>query len=503
MRRSAIHMPRGSSLMLGSTFAQILTRTWPSTRSFLTERLGLVRDKDFVVGIRPPKSWGWPEPYEGPESYDNAITFNTGHVMMLASQDRKGSARGPSVNYIISDEALLLNKEQFDDEVVPTNRGNDNVFGHLPWNHGIHFASSMPIGPESKWLLNEAAYYHDERKIDVLSIWKQIVNVQIEMISQNDPKKYTELWNYAASLKSKIAPFVSKKGMLFTIGNAFDNIENVGLRYFRDTLSKMTYSRWLIEIMNQISDKVQDCFYLLSENHLYTNYDYTGLSIDSEVGDMNDCIYDGDCDKDAPLYIQPDWGARISVLTISQDKPNMVCFINEMYTLPEPGKIMVDDIANNFCNYYRKMRNKDVFIGKDRYGDIRQANSSKSYNEMFADVLTMNGFCVTFLSHRGGEPPMHEKYLLINKMLSGRYAWLPKIGINKDRCKNTIISMGNARVIEKNNKFEKDKSSEKDKSGIPPQEATHFSDSFDKILWIRFSEYLNKDASGGFIDIRL
>lgn len=497
-------MPRGSSLMLGSTFAQILTRTWPSTRSFLTERLGLVRDKDFVVGIRPPKAWGWPEPYEAPESFDNAITFSSGHVIMLASQDRKGSARGPSVNYIISDEALLLNKEQFDDEVTPTNRGNDNIFGHLPWNHGIHFASSMPIGPESKWLLNEAAYYMDERKIDILSIWKQIVNVQIEMIAQDDYKKFTELWNYAASVKAKIAPFVSKKGLLFTISNAFDNIDNVGLRYFKDTLSKMIYSHWLIEIMNQISDKVEDCFYLLSESHLYTRYDYSNITIESEVGDMNDCIYDGDCNKDMPLFVQPDWGARVSVITISQDdaRDNQVNFINEMYTLPAPGKIMVDDLATSLVNYYRRMRNRDIFIGRDKYGDIKQANSSKTYNEMFADVLTMHGFNVSFISHRGGEPPMHDKYMLINRMLSGRYPNMPKIGINKDRCKNLILSMGNARVIERDSKFEKDKRSEKDKSGIAPQEATHLSDSFDKILWIRFNDLLKKDH-GAWVDMRL
>lgn len=494
------HMPRGTSLMVAQTYAQILTRTWPATRSFLTERLGLIRDIHFKVGERPPKHW--PQPFEGPESYENSIVFNTGHVMMLASQDRKGSSRGPSISFAIADEALLMNKEQFDDEIVPTNRGNDTIFGHLRWNHGYHFASSMPISPESKWLLNEAKYYMEERKVDIISIWKQIVNIQIEMIEETNPQKFAEMWNYAASLKQKISPFVSKNGMLFSLGNAFDNIENVGLRYFKDSLAKMTYSRWLIEIMNQISDKVEDCFYMLTDNHLYTAYDYTGLTIASEVTDLNSCVFDSDCDKDAPLYIQPDWGARISVLTISQDKPKMVAFINELYTLPEPGKIMVDDLANKFCDYYKHMRNKDVMIGRDKYGDIRQANSSKSYNEMFADALTMRGFTVDWVQHRGGEPPMHEKYLLINKMLSGRYEWLPKIAINKDRCSNLILSMGNARVTEKDNKFGKDKSSEKDKSGVPPEQATHLSDSFDKILWIRFGDLLSKDSTG-FIDMKM
>lgn len=494
-------MPRGTSLNIASTYAQILTRTWPATRSFLTERMGLIRDVHFKVQERPPKHW--PQPMEGPETYENAIVFNTGHVMMLASQDRKGSSRGPSVNYILADEALTLNKEQFDDEVVPTNRGNDNIFGHLRWNHGYHFASSMPPGPESKWLLSAADYYMTERKVDIISIWKQIVNIQLEIIDETNPKRFMELWNNMVFLKQRIVPFVSKDGMLFNIGNAFDNIKNVGMRYFKDSLKKMTYQKWLIEIMNQINDKVEDCFYMLTDKHLYTSYDYSGLSLDSDVGDMRDCIYDGDCNKDLPLYIQPDWGARVSVLTVMQDAPdNQVNFINEFFTLPEPGKIMVDDIAQQLSSYYRKMRNRDIFIGRDRYGDIKQANNSKSYNESFADILTMNGFHVEFIQHRGGEPPMHDKYMLINKILSGRYQSLPRLGINKYRCPNLIASMGNARVIEKDNKYAKDKASERDKSGVPPQKATHLSDSLDKILWIRFGELLTRDP-GSFVDLRM
>jgi hypothetical protein len=81
--------------------------------------------------------------------FDNVISFANGNAILMLSQDRIGSARGPNVDYEILDEALTIDKERYDQETSPTNRGNEDIWGpnsgnHVPFHHGYHYVSSMP-----------------------------------------------------------------------------------------------------------------------------------------------------------------------------------------------------------------------------------------------------------------------------------------------------------------------------------------------------------------------
>jgi len=51
--------------------------------------------------------------------------------------------------------------------------------------------------------------------------------------------------------------------------------------------------------------------------------------------------------------------------------------------------------------------------------------------------------------------------------------------------------MNNAKVKDEDNKLEKNKNSERNSSGVPAEEATHFSDAADKIVWTKYCEYAN------------
>jgi hypothetical protein len=51
-------------------------------------------------------------------------------------------------------------------------------------------------------------------------------------------------------------------------------------------------------------------------------------------------------------------------------------------------------------------------------------------------------------------------------------------------------------------KLQKDKSSERKSSGVLPEEATHFSDAADKIVWTKYGEKL-KDKGGSFVPARV
>ena len=105
-------MPRALTSVTGQTFGQLLTRTLPSTFKLL-ELMGYkqhVSAKDpgnYIINRRPPDHFI--TPHEKIMKYDNFISFSNGNGLLLLSQDRAGSSRGPSVDYEILDDALRLN----------------------------------------------------------------------------------------------------------------------------------------------------------------------------------------------------------------------------------------------------------------------------------------------------------------------------------------------------------------------------------------------------------
>ena len=273
-------MPRGVTTLAQATYGQALTKTLPSTFKLL-EQLGYKRydtktkQGDYVVCRTPPE--GWYRPYEHLMSFEHCITFSNGHVLYILTQD--GNSRGPNADFNITDEALTLDKEQFDQEVAPTNRGNEHIFGRRSKNpiykhHGNAFFSSMPYEPEQKWLLEPAAYYEEERGIHLFDVWNRIVKLQMQLIDAKlaeDKALFREIWNETIRLRRTITPFVSADGTLFILASIFDNIANVGLSYIMNQYKVMDRLSFMIEILNFIVDKIDHCYYNLDERHRYYN----------------------------------------------------------------------------------------------------------------------------------------------------------------------------------------------------------------------------------------
>ncbi len=275
---------------------------------------------------------------------------------------------------------------------------------------------------------------------------------------------------------------------------------------------------FLIEIMNMIMDKVDSCYYnIIPEKHVYynayqdgfirdlaenTNYDFKRLA-------QHDSRYDKDCDPSRPLEIVPDWGAAISLFVVCQEhnydfvrseftgKP-IHCFIKEFFAKPDPAKkdIVINELVDQFDAYYSTHNKREVIYYRDRYGDNKLPNSSKSFNEQAIDRLEKKGWMVTALVHGGMEPPHHDKYLLWGNLLIENNDKYPSIRFNGTNCPYLIVSMNNTEVVEKKDgKFEKNKNSERRESGVPPEEATHFSDAVDKIIWTKYGKLLHNNST--------
>lgn len=515
MKRIVETMPRSSSIITGRTYTQILTRTIPPTIAFF-EKLGYVRNKDFFIGKKPPKSWKWKEPYQAPVSYDHYFVFGSpkGSVgFHLASQDRVGSGRGFNTDFEFTDESLTLDIDRYNKEIHATNRGNLHEFGHLPWHHGSHHSTSMPYSKDGKWLLEAGNYYEQEAGIRYKELWNRVVRMQIDLleIPKDKPKEFAMQWNEIQRLRRRMTPFPSKDGMLFTLSNAFDNLDNVGLSYIRDQYKTTPHLTFLIEIMNMIIDKVEDCYYNLDpDKHVYhDSYNYSYIdSLDYDfkrLGSPNS-RFDKDVDRNQPLKMVQDWGAAISWIIIGQDntlvdrdKRLTKNYVKEFYAKPQTGHVMIDDVIDQFCEYYKHHNDKTVIYYKDKYGDERQANSTMTYNQQAIDRLRSKGWHVILHEEKAKEPPHHEKYLLWSNVFKENNDKFPTVRINGNNCKFLIIAMQNTKVKEKDGKFSKDKSSESSKSKTPVEEATHSTDAADKLLWV---DYNTSQSSGEFIPTR-
>lgn len=81
----------------------------------------------------------------------------------------------------------------------------------------------------------------------------------------------------------------------------------------------------------------------------------------------------------------------------------------------------------------------------------------------------------------------------------GKREDLPRFRINGEKCKYTLISMNNSKIKNVGQKMEKDKSSERPTSGVLPEEATHFSDAVDKLVWTKYGSGLRQSGRESFV----
>ena len=524
-------MPRGVTTLAQATYGQALTKTLPSTFKLL-EQLGYKRydtktkQGDYVVCRTPPE--GWYRPYEHLMSFEHCITFSNGHVLYILTQD--GNSRGPNADYNITDEALTLDKEQFDKEVAPTNRGNEHIFGRRSKNpiykhHGNAYFSSMPYEPEQKWLLEPAAYYEEERGIHLFDVWNRIVKLQMQLIDAKlaeDKVLFREIWNETVRLRRTITPFVSADGTLFILASIFDNIANVGLSYIMNQYKVMDRLSFMIEILNFIVDKIDHCYYNLDERHRY--YNATNDSYIRDFAEKTDFSWqqlaqtdsrmDADCNPNQPIEVAFDWGSSASFMEVAQPShfdfvtrqlyPNRIVdnTINEFFVKrSEESDTEVNALVDKFCHYYRYHPCKQLHMYRDRYGDARRANSKKTYNESAIERFERNGWTVRQFVHRGIEPPQHDKYLLWSYITAETDERYPLKRFNASKCKYILISMNNTQVRTNSiGRFEKDKRSERNGS-ILPEEATHFGDCVDKRIWTKYGDILTRRTT--FVDVRL
>ena len=179
-------MPRGTHVLLHSTFTQAFTRTLKELiRGW--QDLGYVMGHHFLVCEKPTdkwkKKWNWQGPFAPPLDYKYFVSWWNGAVGQIVSQERVGSSNGISIDSIVGDEAKLLDEEKFNTELLPANRGIIKAFEGNPYHHGITLTSDMPVGTSGRWLLDK---FNAMDKEVVNEIW-QLQTIRFILLHEKMP----------------------------------------------------------------------------------------------------------------------------------------------------------------------------------------------------------------------------------------------------------------------------------------------------------------------------
>lgn len=486
-------MPRSSWAIVGKSYKQLLTRTLPTTISTLQEVFGYKDGRDFFVRKKPPKQFKFDTPFSPPLDYDHCIIFRNGTFFHLVSLEGGGSTiRGLSIDGYLGDEALEINKEKMDSEVVPTNRGNLRYFKHIPFHHGNFFFSSMGYGHEFKWMLEGGKYYENDG-YNFRAVRQLIVEKELELVDCPDPGRMKHIWEEILVLKRQLKWYKNKSGFLYMEADVFDNIENVGWAYIKEMRRTLLDFIFMVEMLNWFPEGVESGFYfaLSRKYHGYSNRFDQGfigsLDHDSEAVKFPDCRMDDDLVSGQPLRISVDWGSHINSMTITQYllSINTLRFLKNLYVKGDT----LERLANDFCDYYEYHDRKEVFFSYGHDGNITHANSKLTYAQEFSIILEKRGWTVHMSSDTVPLTQM-ERYLIWAKVLKNTADHkdgktvdpsLPLVEFNLDNCNETFISMQNAPAKEGRNGIEKNKSSERNPL-VPQEEATHLSDTADTNL---------------------
>lgn len=486
--RNAQDFPRGAEAFVNTTFVKIggdLKAAWTDGM----ERWGFFEGVDFWWGRPIPKNIEHEKPFQAGDPKFQ-VAFTNGHVKRLIGIDRSKTA-GPALSndFISVDEAKYLNYPAFKSRILPTNRGNEDIFSHIPHHHGLTYLTDMPTSPEGQWLFDFENLCDEE----LLGL---IVSYQFEYNEVND--EYEKLKETFKTIKEKnqlheqlevrlrkrlaqlkkILDDLRRECVFFMETSTLDNIDVLQPGYIEQMRLSMTDFEFQTSILGKRIFAVENQFYPKFNVERHTddqtiNYRYIDLIPDLTKGIPSPWRKDLDLDHTLPLYVSCDWGARISCATISQKQTDYCRFLNEFFV---KGGGSLKELAKLITDYYEGSPIEDIVFLYDHTANHTDASREKTYADEFAGYLRGYGWKVRMVYI--GQASAHDlRFKMWKRVMSGEANDVP-IMINTHNCKNLITSIQMAGAIESRSMTFKDKRNERNNS-FKQEHATHFTDAFD------------------------
>ena len=459
--RNMQRMPGSTGGIVVPTFKHGLTNTIPGLLA-AWRRWGLLPGVHYVVGRRPPKSFG--SAIIEPTDYEHVISFYNGSRAVIISQDRPGSSNSLTLSWLLVDEAKFIDYEKLKDETLPANGGIKSYFGRHSFNHSIMILSDMPQTKKGSWFL------HYKEKMDpelIAAIEALILRIyELKERVRDCRAKGIEPPAYCQSRIRKLDRQLNQLRSVAVYYKEYSSIENLqllGENYIKQMKRDLTPLTFQTSILCKQIGIAKDGFYSsMRETHKYdaSNFEYLDKVWQNIESGKNIVVNSSGADKDvnpdAPICIGMDYNANINWIVAGQiagRRLNVIksCYVKFERKLPE--------LIADFCHYYAEHRNKTVVF----YYDATALGSNYAVN-----TQDFHWVIKTQFEERGwrvidvylGQPMRHdEKYLLINNAFKGLQNLMPFF--NRQNNDDLLLAIQTAGVSRGRLGFRKNKSGEK------------------------------------------
>lgn len=481
-------MPRCVGVFVGATFQQLLTRTLPPVIAGW-EKLGYINGIHYNIGVKPSQSfrdkWKWKGPYHLPLNFEYFISWWNGAGIQLISQDRAGSSNGVSIDFIMGDEAKLLNEQRLKEELFPANRGIHRELVGNPHHHGKTFSTDMPVGTAGRWILNKERDMDPHRLHAIITMEGKMYELR-QLLNKTHALAARENIRQSLARCETDANILRKNFVYYHEASVLDNIHALGIDYIKEEARSLSNFEFRTALMNQRPYKLEDGFYpaLDEEKHGYFAYDYHQIDKVRYNWDMLnkivDCRKDADINAGQPLHMAMDYNRRIWPIVTAQPVAH-ANGINELRTLSAIHVLYpktLEDALDKWNDYYKYHPIKVVYFW---YDHTALTETRSTIREDIVTGLRKRGWTV-IERYFGKTLDQERRYILNDDLLreNGKLNWYARF--NRDNCKYLLLSMYQTLAEEKNKGFGKSKKTERDPK-FPADEAPHFGDAWDTLVY--------------------
>ncbi|MFC4230562.1 hypothetical protein ACFOW1_01580 [Parasediminibacterium paludis] len=463
-------MPCSQILLMSDSYDRIHDRILPNILNYFINEAGMVEGEDFVVHKKPPEHFD--KPIIPLKKYDHVTSFRNGMALCEVSGKVEGSANAYNAQALIVDEAKYV-KEENVGEVLNALRGAYTRFGHLS-EYRSHWYFTDKFGENIKWLLNKKKLCDMQTVEAVIRLQVELLKVENQMaIAENEGR--TGAYNYYEKIKRQFdakLTAVRKNLVYYCEGLPYENIANLGEKYYRDLRRDLGDFQYRVSVENQDPDQVENCFYpALDRLRMYHKH----------MADIED---------NAPLFVALDYNWRITPMVVAQygklpgnDYPtfNIVAGIHTLH--PDGG---IEATCKELGQMFKYKVNRTVVFCYDHTAIGKRADS-EPYHEMTKKALYANRFDVIEL-YIGKAATHASRFEQFKKAMQKQ--GVGSLMFNEARCEYLLKSMQQAGTITSSGETKKDKSKEKLLS-FPAEETTDYSEAFD----ILYTAYLSHNLA--------
>ena len=469
-------MPRSTTAFVAPNGKRALTNTLPSMLMHW-EAWGYKRDIHWCIGHPPPKSLNWPKPLITPACWDNIISFYTGAIGQIISQDRKGTSNSKSFDFLDIDEAKFIDFEQLKDETFQANRGQTREFGDLPFHHGMLITSDMPVTKKGSWFL----HYEKDSDPQLIALIQGLVlqryKLQQQLLLTTGP---TPALKHAMAELDQQLTELRRHAVFYKTYSSLTNMAVLGEDYVRQMKRDLPPLIFQTSILCIPVEIMRDGFYSsMRPAHKYAATDFSYLdSLDYDLQRLAEVDSRMDCDLQphTPLRIAFDFNSNINWMVVGQpdEGAHRLNVVKSFYVKYERK---LPELVGDFCQYYEHFPEKTVVF----YFDATARGSNYAVNNEDFEWVIEHEFerrGWTVIPMYLGAPMRHiEKHLLINRGFAGQARLMPYF--NEANNEDLLVSIQSAGVYNGKKDKRGEKLAETDEDRL--ESRTDGSDAFDTL----------------------